>query len=159
MSTSENQPDHAGVLFPPPFIFLGFLMAGVLGEVLLPTFIFEPGWGRFIFGVPLFLAGASLIIWAVQLFNAHKTGIPPWSKSKAIVNVGPYRRTRNPMYIGMTLMYAGLAMLFASLYALLLLPVVLVIINTYVIAREEAYLTRKFGPDYLAYCQQVRRWL
>jgi len=158
MHSPQELPDHAGVAFPPPFIYMGFLAFGLLLEVLLPLFIFEPGWGRFLLGLPLIVGGAILLLSAANLFRAHKTGIPPWSKSKAMVLVGPYAVTRNPMYIGMAIIYAGFALLFASLYALLLLPVVLYLIDTQVIVREEAYLARKFGQPYSDYCQQVGRW-
>ena len=77
----------------------------------------------------------------------------------ALVDTGIYRFTRNPMYVGMALLYAGLALGFASGAALLLLPVVLVIIQTQVIAREERYMEAKFGANYLDYKRRVRRWV
>jgi len=72
---------------------------------------------------------------------------------------GPYRFTRNPMYVGLAALYAGVTLLVNSLWPLLLLPVVLVVIRWRVIAREEAYLERKFGDVYRTYTTRVRRWL
>ncbi|MEQ1688928.1 MAG: isoprenylcysteine carboxylmethyltransferase family protein, partial [Sphingopyxis sp.] len=72
---------------------------------------------------------------------------------------GIYSHTRNPMYLGMVSVFLGLAVAMSSLGALLLAMPVMVIIRTQVIAREEAYLTAKFGAEYTAYLARVRRWL
>ncbi len=79
--------------------------------------------------------------------------------SSALVTSGPYRFTRNPMYLGMASLYAGIALAFGLLWSLALLLVVLVVIDRGVIAREERYLERRFGDEYRLYKQQVRRWL
>jgi protein-S-isoprenylcysteine O-methyltransferase Ste14 len=75
------------------------------------------------------------------------------------VTDGVYAFTRNPMYVGMALIFAGVAIRFDSLVALVVLPLVLLWVRTQVIAREERYLTGKFGENYLAYTRKVRRWL
>ncbi|MFI5210728.1 MAG: methyltransferase family protein, partial [Gemmatimonadales bacterium] len=69
------------------------------------------------------------------------------------------RFSRNPMYVGMTLLYLGIALWANSLWPLLLLPAVLVVMRRGVIAREEAYLERRFGDEYRSYRARVRRWL
>ena len=76
-----------------------------------------------------------------------------------LVTDGPFRYTRNPGYLGLTMLYAGIAVLRNSLWAILLLPLVLYVIQRQVIGREERYLERTFGEEYLAYKAQVRRWL
>ena len=76
-----------------------------------------------------------------------------------IATTGPYRWTRNPMYLGMALIYAGLAIGVDGPIAFALLPLVLIAIQTQVIAREERYLEAKFGGDYRRYKAEVRRWL
>ncbi len=83
----------------------------------------------------------------------------PWRASSALVTSGPYRFTRNPMYLGMASLYAGIALAFGLLWSLALLLAVLVVIDRGVIAREERYLERRFGDEYRIYKQQVRRWL
>jgi protein-S-isoprenylcysteine O-methyltransferase Ste14 len=76
-----------------------------------------------------------------------------------LVTDGPFRYTRNPGYLGLTMLYAGIAVLRNALWAILLLPLVLYVIQRQVIGREERYLVRTFGEEYLAYKAQVRRWL
>jgi protein-S-isoprenylcysteine O-methyltransferase Ste14 len=76
-----------------------------------------------------------------------------------LVTDGPFRFTRNPEYLGLAMLYAGIALLRNSLWAILLLPVVVYVIQREVIGREERYLERTFGEEYLAYKAQVRRWL
>lgn len=90
--------------------------------------------------------------------RAH-TNIDPRQPTTTIVVEGPYRFTRNPIYLSLTLLYSGLTVLFNALSGLLLLPIALIILRRGVIEREERYLERKFGEQYLSYKQRVRRWL
>jgi protein-S-isoprenylcysteine O-methyltransferase Ste14 len=76
-----------------------------------------------------------------------------------LVTDGPFRYTRNPGYLGLTMLYAGIAVLRNALWAILLLPLVIYVIQREVIGREERYLERAFGDEYLAYKERVRRWL
>jgi protein-S-isoprenylcysteine O-methyltransferase Ste14 len=93
------------------------------------------------------------------LFHHKGTKPEPWKPSSALVSDGVYRFTRNPMYLGMVLLYAGIALIAGGpLTAAALVPVFL-IFNVYVIAREEAYLERRFGDEYAAYRSHARRWL
>jgi protein-S-isoprenylcysteine O-methyltransferase Ste14 len=77
----------------------------------------------------------------------------------ALVTEGPFRYSRNPSYVALTLLYVGVALLINALWILLLVVPALVVLRYGVIAREEAYLTRKFGEAYRQYTTQVRRWL
>jgi len=152
--------DSAKVSFPPPFLFLGTLLLGLAAERL--TGPLTLGLGRtagILIGGGLFAAGFALDLLAVGLFRRAETRPEPWQPSTRIVAGGIYGRTRNPMYLGMALLYAGLAILFDGPIALLLLPAVLVVIQTQVIAREERYLEDKFGEEYRSYKSRVRRWL
>ena len=76
-----------------------------------------------------------------------------------IATEGPFRYTRNPAYLSMTMMYTGIASLANALWAIILLPVALLVIQRGVIEREERYLERKFGEEYLSYKARVRRWI
>ena len=87
------------------------------------------------------------------------TNIRPDLPTTALVTEGPFRFTRNPLYLGLTLMYAGIALLIPGTWPLLLLVPVLLVMRWGVIAREERYLERKFGEPYRAYLGRVRRWL
>lgn len=156
-----NDVDNANVRFPPPLIYLGFLLIGVwMGQWLhLPRFDLGDtarnllGW---------ILTGIGVLVGPVAgagLFRLRGTAIIPVKPASRLVTSGIYRWTRNPMYLGLALIYAGVAILFDSLLALLLLIVVVAVIQTYAIAREEAYLDRTFGDEYRAYKSRVRRWI
>jgi protein-S-isoprenylcysteine O-methyltransferase Ste14 len=156
----NEQVDHANVRFPPPLLYIGTLIVGV-----------ALGWALHIEGWPTYrslsvyiggtftLLGIVLILWGAGLFRRAGTNVKPWEPANALVTTGLYRKTRNPMYLGMTLLYFGLAVLLHSIVALLLLPVVLIVMQTQVIAREERYLEARFGDDYRNYKSRVRRWL
>ncbi len=93
------------------------------------------------------------------LFWRKRTTIRPDRPATALATTGPYRLTRNPMYLSLALLYAGIAILWQSICALLLLPLVLFFIDRRVIVREELYLERQFGSAYRQYRARVRRWL
>lgn len=156
----KNDVDGANVCFPPPLVYLGALLLGIVGGSLLdfPPPDLQRG-VRIIVATILLLAGIVVNFAGAGSFLRAGTAIIPYKPASELVTSGIYRWTRNPMYLGMAILYAGLALLFESLLALILLPIVLLIIQTQVIAREEAYLERVFGDDYRAYKKQVRRWI
>jgi protein-S-isoprenylcysteine O-methyltransferase Ste14 len=88
-----------------------------------------------------------------------QTSLNPSEPVKALVIEGPFKVTRNPIYVGFTLIYIGIALLVNTLWPLLLLPVVQNVMRQGVIEREERYLERKFGQEYLAYKERVPRWI
>jgi len=96
---------------------------------------------------------------ALWRFHTADTPVEPWHPTTALVTDGIYRRTRNPIYLGMVLVLAASALAFDSLWSLLAVPALVIVFNRYVIAREETYLAKLFGRPYQLYCQQVRRWL
>ena len=150
--------DTPGVIAPPPLIYLGGLGAGfalnaVVGGTPLPSRVARP------VGAALIVAGAGLMGTFVQAFRRARTPVDPYSPSEAIVTDGPYRRTRNPGYLGMALAYAGIAIVSNAPWALVPLPVTIAVIDRGVIAREERYLERKFGERYTDYKRRVRRWI
>jgi protein-S-isoprenylcysteine O-methyltransferase Ste14 len=100
-----------------------------------------------------------MMLAAAGLFRRLGTNVRPSQPTTLVATTGPYRWTRNPMYLGMALIYAGLAIGFDGPIAFALLPLVLIAIQTQVIAREERYLEAKFGDDYRCYKAEVRRWL
>lgn len=155
-----DEADSANVRFPPPFIYLIGLAAGILaGRALdMPRFSLEPDMQKTIAAV-VALAGAFLTLSGAQLFARHGTAIIPHKPAAHLVTTGVYRWTRNPMYLGMAVLYCGLTLVFDSILALCFLPIILLIIQVQVIAREEAYLDRRFGPEYRSYKARVRRWI
>lgn len=151
--------DSAHVTFPPPFVYLGFLLIGLAADRVIGQPLGLPLLTRGVLAIASIAPGVGLLLAASGLFRRAGTDAKPWKTATALVNSGVYRFTRNPMYLGMALLYAGLAFAFASAGALLLLPVVIGIIETQVIAREERYLETKFGDVYREYKQRVRRWI
>jgi protein-S-isoprenylcysteine O-methyltransferase Ste14 len=114
---------------------------------------------RYLAGALLAVSGFVLIGMGTQRFVAAGTNIPPNLPTTALVVDGIYARTRNPLYLGTTLVYVGLSVAAGSLWAIVLLVPLLWLINVGVIAREERYLERKFGDAYRAYKVRVRRWV
>jgi protein-S-isoprenylcysteine O-methyltransferase Ste14 len=114
---------------------------------------------RRVAGAVLAGAGAALSSTVVRRFAAASTPVSPLRPARALVVDGPYRYSRNPDYVGQTLLYAGSSILRNRLWPLLLLPSVLAIITHAVIRREERYLNREFGAAYRHYAERVPRWL
>jgi protein-S-isoprenylcysteine O-methyltransferase Ste14 len=157
-SNPTSERDISGVVAPPPLIFLAGLAVGFGLEALLPGSSL-PDALAWILGVALLLAGLALLFSFERAFQRKQTAANPWRPTTAIATEGPYRLTRNPAYVGMALVYVGIAVCSQALWVLLPLPVVLAIIDRGVIAREERYLERKFGQEYLDYKRRVRRWV
>lgn len=155
LALEMDASESAGVRIPPPLIFLTGLAAGAAIDRVLP---FAPGYASYA-GFLLVIAGVALDVWAAAEFRKAKTTILPWGRASLLVPAGPYRFTRNPMYLGMAMSYLGLAIAVGSWWALALLPVALLAITFYVIRREERHLEARFGEEYLAYKERVRRWL
>src|SRR3954463_5123210 len=125
------EPDSAGVRFPPPFIYLGALLLGLAAERFVTLRSFGIDWRVLVAtGALLFVAGAAMMLAAAGLFRRLGTNVPPSQPTTLIATTGPYRWTRNPMYLGMALIYAGLAIGFDEPIAFALLPLVLIAIQT-----------------------------
>jgi protein-S-isoprenylcysteine O-methyltransferase Ste14 len=157
-SERTSIPDHPGVKVPPPLIYVGVFALGLLLERFFPI-LDLPQTSRHVAAVLCIVFWAILTVWSIGLFRRAGTNFIPIKPTTALVFSGPYRFTRNPMYLGFIGLYVGLAMWFSVVWALLLLPGVIAGIQYYVIVREEQYLERKFGEKYLRYKARVRRWL
>jgi len=104
-------------------------------------------------------AGVLLLGWFERAMRQADTPTNPYKPVERIAKEGPFRYSRNPGYLSMAMIYTGIASLANALWAILLLPVALLAIQRGVIEREERYLERKFGDEYLSYKAQVRRWI
>lgn len=155
---SDNHFDTPNVKIIPPLVYLAGLVFGLLVGVWVPTKIVPnpPAWAL---GGILITCGAVLARSAIVKFKSMGTTVRPDQASSALVIAGPYKITRNPMYLGLALVYAGISIADQSLWALILLPVVLAIIQRRAIEREEAFLERRFGADYRRYKENVGRWI
>jgi len=155
---ARETPDNPGVIAPPPLIYAGALAIGLLANRLYPIAFLPRGLSR-VLGWPLIVGGPVVGSLGLREMKRADTNVDPREPTTAIVTGGPYRFTRNPLYLSMTLIYAGITALANALPAALLLPVVLHIMRRGVIEREERYLARKFGDEYLDYKARVRRWI
>ena len=153
-----SEADAPKVRIFPPLVYLAGLAIGHLANRWL-TVDAVPVHGAWIVGGILLVLGLGLIASATTNFTRAGTTIQPDRASSSLVIAGPYKFTRNPMYVGMAIAYLGLAIADRSLGSLILLPVVLLIIRRAVIANEEAFLERRFGSAYTDYKAKVRRWL
>jgi protein-S-isoprenylcysteine O-methyltransferase Ste14 len=154
-------PQSSGVRLFPPGVYLAGLVAGYAVEWFWPVPIGPGGLGTAVrvVGVVLIVAGFVTAASGVASFRRAGTNPNPTQPSTALVVTGPYRFTRNPMYLGLAILHAGLAAVGNALWPLIALVPVVWIIRTQVIDREEAYLDKRFGEAYRAYKARVRRWL
>lgn len=153
-----------GVRVPPPVPFLAaFLVAWLLERQVVRIAIAQPGPSReagITAGWLTLALGLALIVWGlVTLFRARTAILPFKEPASRLVVTGPYQLTRNPMYVGFSLVYSGLALLLNWGWPLLLLPFVLVALYRLVIRLEERHLESAFGAEYAVYRRQVRRWM
>ena len=152
---------HAGVHFPPPLLYA----AGVAGGWALHRW-WHPlpitagdSWLRLALGAAGVLAWLALFAGALATFRRAHTTLIPNRPASAIATGGPYRFTRNPMYVSLVALYAGITLLVNSWWPFVFLPLVVLAVDRWVIAREERYLASAFPEEYGAYARRVRRWL
>ena len=153
-----DEQDNPGGWVPPP---LTYLLTLLLGLVLDRRFHvpFLPHRVDRVLGWPLVGGGMALATWFVRTIHGADTTLRTDKPVSILVQEGPFRYSRNPGYLSLTILYAGIAILRNALWAILLLPLVLYVIQREVIEREERYLERTFGEEYLDYKTRVRRWV
>ena len=145
---------------PPPMVYLGLVIAGVVLNAFVWPLALDLGLAlRAGATVVVGLAGAALLVTAFGLFSRTGQDPKPWESTPEIITSGIYGYTRNPMYVGMGLLQAALGVGLANLWIVVLVPVVLSIVYLTAIRHEEAYLESKFGQSYTDYKASVRRWL
>lgn len=130
------------------------LLAGLALHAFLPRTLFGSGWLKHLIGWPPLLLGGLLAAWAVAV-----SGDMDIDRPTGLIVSGPYRFSRNPMYLAWTLIYAGIAALVNTWWLLMLLPLVLVFTHYFVVRREEQRLEQEFGEEYRQYRNNVRRYL
>ena len=145
-------------LVRPPFVYLGSIALGLVLHLLWPARLVPPPVGAPVGAIVTVLAIA-LFVSAVRTLRAAGTAIPGNRPTTAIVRTGPYRFSRNPIYLAFSLLQLGISIWVNSVWLLATLAGAVALIYYVVIRREERYLERKFGAQYLDYKASVRRWL
>ena len=142
----------------PPLLLLAALATMLAPHMLLPLpplLLFPWRAPGAVFGT----AGVALVLWAGTIFTRVGTAIHPLARSSFLVRSGPFRFSRNPIYLGMVLILTGSTLGLGSATPWLIIPVFIGALAQQVIAGEERKLTAEFGAEYLEYCTRVRRWL
>lgn len=153
----DGTPDHPDLPYKPPLAFLAAIVVGVGVHHWWPMHARPAGW--FPAGVSLVALGAALLVWAKITFDSRRTPLEPWKATQAIVDHGPFARSRNPVYLAFALIQMGIGIWTDKLAVVALVVVPMLMTATLVVPREERYLRRKFGAEYERYCSRVRRWL
>lgn len=148
----------AGVRIPPPLVFIFFILCGLGLGTLYPLDIHFPALLTYL-GAAMSVLGLMVLLYLATLFKRVKTNIEPWKPTSKIISTGIYAYSRNPIYLAFCTIPLGLGLFFSHIW--LMLSVIPACIGVYYLAirAEEAYLTEKFGDEYLAYRSRVRRWL
>jgi protein-S-isoprenylcysteine O-methyltransferase Ste14 len=156
-----NDTRTAGVIARPPFLFLAALLLGLASDHLLPLpfAVPEAGLLRWVIAGSLILIGLALAAAGIRNFSRAATPVPTYQPVRALVTTGIHGWTRNPIYLGMFLVYGGIGVAARSPWTLILTLPLAITIRYGVVAREEAYLERRFGDAFRDYKARVRRWL
>jgi len=155
---AASASDSAGINFPPPVLFAVPFLIGLSFDRHLGPWR-PPARLSHNHGANLTLAALALILSAIGLFRRSGTTLRTDRTSTTLLTEGPYRFTRNPLYTALATLYLGLALLLRAPGALFAWPVAIALMQIIVIQREELYLTRRFGDQYVSYRARVRRWI
>ena len=156
---TQSEQDNSGVRVPPPLVYVLVLAVGLALHFVFPVNYMPLGWVQLAVGLPVAAIAGGLAIWAYRTMSSAATTFSVYESTTKIVDEGPYRFSRNPAYLALTILYTGIALAVNALWILALAPVTVAIISLIVIKREERYLERKFGDEYLRYKARVRRWI
>ncbi|MFQ5911564.1 MAG: methyltransferase family protein [Nitrospinota bacterium] len=155
---AQDEKDTAGVIAPPPFLYLGFLLIGLALDYLWPIAVFPDG-VQYTGGFALIGLSAVIVAYTLPQFRRARTNFSLYKPTTALITGGPFRFSRNPSYLSLSLLYVGIGIVTDNLWILGLLVPTLAVMHYGVIAREERYLERRFGEEYRRYKATVRRWL
>jgi protein-S-isoprenylcysteine O-methyltransferase Ste14 len=140
----------------PVFIVIIFALVGFLIHGFFPAFIYTSSMGL---SLVFFTVGIFFIAWAIRFFRVNKTTVMPFETPKQFIKEGPFRYTRNPIYLGMFLMLVGIYVMLGNVANVILLALFVSIMNRLIIVGEEKTLEREFGDKYVEYKASVGRWI
>ncbi|MPY89087.1 MAG: isoprenylcysteine carboxylmethyltransferase family protein [Luteitalea sp.] len=160
----SHSSEHAGIIIPPPFVYAAaFLLAWWLHRrvplLLFPVSSEIASAARVVLMWASGLTGVALVVYTRMLFIRAGTSVFPNRPTTALVRSGPYRFSRNPMYVSLSLITLALAFLLNTAWLVFFLALAVALVDRTIIQREERYLERRFGDAYRAYCARVRRWI
>ncbi|MAU40535.1 MAG: isoprenylcysteine carboxyl methyltransferase [Kordiimonas sp.] len=156
--TNNEGQDHANVVVLPPLLYLFSFGVGIAAEFIWPVHLWDWSYNNLL-GGGLIVISLMVIFLAMRPFRKGGQDPNPNTATPELYTGGIFRMSRNPIYVSFTAILLGLALITNSLWVAIMLIPTLIIMHYGVIRREEAYLTRKFGQDYLDYMSRVRRWL
>jgi len=157
-NTEKKNLDTPAVHTPPPLIVAVILILGLACDYFLNN-TFGSAAARLVYvGFGLCVIGFVLLVWCAVLYRQSKTSILPHTADSNMIETGPFGWSRNPIYLSMLLLFVGICLIMDAPAALLFVVPAYLALRFYVIAREEAYLTRRFGEEYTSYQSRVRRW-
>ncbi len=148
--------DKPGVVIRPPLLYLGAIGIGFALDALWPLALSGPVWRLAVAPLAL-VSGFGLLAAAIARFRRAGTNVQTTHPAEVLVTDGPFSLSRNPIYVALTLIYCGISLAADNPWMVALLAPVLLVMRFGVVAREEAYLDRKFGERYRAYKSSVRR--
>src|ERR1700722_13966457 len=154
----EHSKDSPDVISCPPLVFLGALIAGMFLNWFMPLRSFTSEYFRITGGL-LGLAGTLTAVWGVYTLRRAGTSVRPGQPVTALVTDGPYRFSRNPLYVALTIIYLGIVLSSGLVWLLVTLIPVLTLVHWRIVRREEVYLEARFGDNHRAYKSRVRRWI
>jgi protein-S-isoprenylcysteine O-methyltransferase Ste14 len=154
----DKQSDCAGVICPPPIVMLLALAVALVLHRFWPLSI-ATRVAAMIAGAALSLFGIGIAAWGRLTLVKAGTNVNPYKPTLSIIDAGPFRFTRNPLYTGIQSLFVGISLLLGTWWGLILLVPAFLVLHCGVVLREERYLERKFGQSYLSYKGKVRRWL
>lgn len=159
MSQAESGEQGAHVRYPPPLVYVAFILVGAALAYAVPLPVPGPRYISAAAAMVMVVGGIWLIAEALKLFRRTGQDPAPWKPSPQLVLTGAYQFTRNPMYLGLTCIQVGLGLAFNNLWVSLLAAFSLLAVHFIAVLPEERYLAEKFGDSYKGYVIKVRRYL
>ncbi len=156
--TEDPKRDRHPFVPPPPSVYAGFFVVGLGLDYLWPAPLLS---ATVQYGVGFALVGASLALFGLTLrdFAKAETSVDHRKPTTTVITSGPFARSRNPVYVSMTVCFVGAAIAVDGPLVLAMVAPAVAVIRVFVIRREEAYMAHKFGVDYERYTATVRRWI
>jgi len=156
---TQPSNDTPQIIAPPPILYLGALLICFLLNYLYPAELRNNRQILFVCGGMIFLLSATFARWAFKTMHKERTSPNPYKVSEHLTTSGPFKYSRNPIYLAMTGLYLAIALVMNSIWPFVLLLPLFLIMHWGVVLREETYLTSRFGETYLVYKKDVPRWL